>query len=193
MIKRLLILMLVLGLTSAASAATAALVVETPPDEIIPGAVVTISLNADVDVSGFGLRKITDDASPMGTAAAGSLWSGFNFMLDDGSANVVNSGNVLFAKAGGDAIKGQYFSLMGPGAHCPVPSPLYTFTYTVHPSIPWGTIINISVLPNEGTNSTVAAVGGANIIPTGVSFGVAPEPMTIVLLGLGGLFLRRRR
>ena len=125
----------------------------------------------------------------MGTAAAGSIYSGFNFGLIDGSAYVVNSGNVLLDRSDGTAVAGSHFSLIPGGSNAPAQTALYDFTYTVDPTLDTPTTINIGI-----SGASVIQVGGATYQSVaGTSFEVVPEPMTIMLLGLGGLFLRRRR
>jgi hypothetical protein len=188
--KKLLILMLVLGLTSAASATIVGAGLEVDNvNPIYPGDVVTISLRADAEATGFGITTLTDDASPMGTAAVGTIYPGFNFGLNDGTAYLVNSGNVLFDRADGSSIAGSHFSLLPGGSNCPAQTALYTFDYTVDATLAAPTTINIGI-----SGASVIKVGGATYASVeGTSFDVVPEPMTIVLLGLGGLFLRRRR
>ncbi len=73
------------------------------------------------------------------------------------------------------------------GHHLDAGETIYSFTYTV-PDAP-GTTVDIA-----GANVTVSFLDWSSATSLGAAtLNITPEPMTIALLGFGGLFLRRRR
>jgi len=202
MIKRLLILILVFGMVSTASAVTVGFRVDTPetvPGGYLPGDMITISLVADFEVEGFGISRITDDVPtspvdltgsymPAGYGISLGYWSGFKTIIDP-LPYIVNAGNILVDNPAGDAVGASTFGVMGPGSPCPPATPMLTFNYPItDDACLAGTTINIGLV-----GAYVVDTGQIVHTPVGCNIPVVPEPMTIVLLGLGGLFLRRRR
>ena len=160
--KKLLVLMLVLGVASMASAA---LTFTADTVTVATGATVGVGINSDI---------------------GGAAWVGYVGYVP---GNAVVSGVVATAAAGPDAVvtaspfgyAGYYklepldFTppsdiLAGVQFNATV-SGLTVGTYTVYLMSPWS---------SAGVQDTLTV----NVIP---------EPMTIGLLGLGGLFLRRRK
>lgn len=157
------------------------------------GDVVTISLISDVDVSGFGVRGVVDNASPMGAAAviADSIHPNFTVAVSDGTGYLVNSGNALISRESGNALSGT----MNPfgGSPAPANEVLVSFDYAI-PDVPVGTVVTINEVDTGGVKSFWAPMGGTNQNEFGAAkIEVIPEPMTMTLLGLGGLGLLRRR
>ncbi|MHC4098865.1 MAG: PEP-CTERM sorting domain-containing protein [Planctomycetota bacterium] len=161
--KKILILMLVLGMTSMASAA---LTLSGDLTLLNAGATGTIQVISDAD-GGYG------------------MWIG---IADITSATY--DGDPTFTPAGnpnGDSLMTNYdpswygeviVSSLNPGA----------------PILP-GAHININlvgVTENTETMVEIRASDGVTVLDS-VKVTVLPEPMTIALLGLGGLFILRRR
>ena len=67
------------------------------------------------------------------------------------------------------------------------------YDYTIAGTALNGEVINFGYgTPPPGWTNNVTLTGPVPFAPAGVAV-IVPEPMTIVLLGLGGLFLRRRK
>jgi len=185
--KKLLVLAVVLGISATTFGVSASL--QSDKSAYNPGETAVISIVADFTASGFGFRLLEDDASITGKVAVGTIYSGYNMGLNDGTGYVVNSGNVLFQRTGGDAVSGSAFTMMG-GTNAPAGTALYTFDYTIDSGITAPCTINLSF---GNDVYVVNSADAASIAATGVALDVVPEPATLALLGIGGLLLRRRR
>ena len=197
MMKKLFVLVLVLAISTMATAATIDLEIIAGPDPVgidptsgapsyLPSDTITIALVA----AGFGTAPTTGIAqleinqattTNGGTASAPDLHVK---LMGSGLYNKgtpVNSGGVLIHTVFGSLAIDDYI-LIDAGN-------LWWFEFHV-PELPYSEIISIdltglSILPKYG--ALTYTYGGA------LEIHVVPEPMTIALLGLGGLFLRRRK
>ena len=161
--KKLLILMLVLGMTSAASAAITWSVSDV---EIDVGDTAVVQLISDSDMP-YTAVWVGADPSPTGVAEISGI---------AGLPSVVDGGAVLTAYAGWWNIEALDFNpddsvVITVGPHFDVTiSGLVEGTYT----------LGSDFYNTDGPNDSLLVT-------------VIPEPMTIALLGLGSLFLLRRR
>ena len=169
--KKLLVLMLVLGIASAANASLLISVdgVTDPPDSsitIAPSDWVTIDVESD------GLTN--------------SLTEVYLSIIGPGSLDI--SAGTVYGEPGvpieklvdlGDGM--YYIDLMLTGGPPP-------------PDIPEGTVVDLIEFHCDDLGDVTLLLGST---PMGSEFDSQvihqPEPMTIALLGLGGLFLRRRK
>ena len=167
--KKLLVLTLVLGLATVVSAVPASDLADIAGmDYTVVGNTVTILSTAGV--ANFSLGQITPDT---GTLTVGTVPSTFNAVAGDGMADLAGTG--IMGVSG--AVSGT------PPAY--VTGTMYTFTYA------GGTLL-ITLEDSFLGESSVQWETDAVTSLTGATITI-PEPMTIALLGLGGLFLRRKK
>ncbi len=178
--KKLLVLLLVFGMATTANAA----IVSFSADAYTPGGTINITMSSDEVIVAASLALIHDNGFG-GTAVVGS-WDAKFVTFDNG----YNGGP--FGYGIGDLIMAS--GAITPGL--PATGLLYTYTYDV-PSTASGVItFSIYDLAAMGTTSSITYMDGevaTELLLDGMEFTSVPEPMTIVLLGLGGLFLRRRK
>jgi len=187
MMKKLFVLVLVLAISTMATAATVDLVVLQPPAEYNPSDTITIglvaagfTLGAPTGVHQIDIATVTTDND--GTASNPALVTALTGAGVFYHGTPINSGGILIQTVkGGTAIADQ----LGIGT-----GDLWTFEFHV-PEVDWSTIITIDLtglqIKNKFGQPLAYTYGGP------LEIHVVPEPMTIALLRIGGLFLRRRK
>jgi hypothetical protein len=199
--RKLLTLVLILAMASLASAASVDFYADGVKDlgdcitTVQPGASVEITVKADFNVIGLQMATTADG----GTApAVGTLNAGFTLLNVPGTLrNGVGTGTlfILIDKIQGGVPLGQSIA---------AGQVLYTFTWDAPTGLEECTTFTIGATPDQYPNPfypppppnyTVKADGSQGELVNAFNpctVNVLPEPMTIALLGLGGLFLRRR-
>jgi hypothetical protein len=178
--KKLLVVLLVLGMASLAQATIGFTASNINPD---PGDTITIALNAsETNVIGMGFDVLTDNGGEDGVSGQ-TCHSGWN-ISDPGYTGMGTGtllGYVLCSQTGVPPTK--------------LGGDLLYFSYVV-PNVP-GEDINISAGLYGGSDEAYVTIltgtVSSNVIPDSVTVHVTPEPMTMALLGLGGLVALRRR
>jgi hypothetical protein len=180
MMKKFLIFVLVLGMTSSAWATLASFVVapEDVKDNYAPSDWISIGVVADFYVGLFGINHVYGEP----TASSPYLHT----LLNSG---IVNPGVVK--NEGGVLVQGMMGQIAGANIEDGIPPGQIIWGFEYHvPDVPPSTILTITA---DGVDIADAwYMDFTNDIP-GLEIHVIPEPATIALLGLGGLLLRRRK
>jgi len=181
--KKLVVLALILGLASISNATMLSFVGGTgvTNNQVLAGSTFTINVVSDVDVSSFVLNvKSNNHTVTIGTTNAGFTSPNSSGLQCAGISPV----DLMIYKAAGtvsstavthDQVMYSFTATAGTAGS------VYTFDSMVSNN---GSGPNQATKLNSGT--IVMSEYSVSVIPT-------PEPMTLVLLGLGGLFLRRNK
>jgi hypothetical protein len=179
--KKFLIVLLVLALTSVASAVTVTLSSGGSSNlvlgvDVTAGQVITVDAEVDIAIRAFQYIKLDRNNT--------------NLVLAPGSAqgNLVNGPHGSGALDGSGDITGAYGNLGQPDPDHPANTAFYSFQVTVNGEGQIDPYMDPSADAFFTSTSPYYALADGFTPLT-----IVPEPMTIALLGLGGLFLRRRK
>ena len=193
--KKLLVLLLVLAVSSAASAAVIGLRIANPQQEYQYSDVITIEVYSQgfTDLPYYVIGFVDQMTIGNSTMNHGGTITGLTLhpVLASGPEAVVSVGEVQDESTGLaiSGIKGapdgmQYVDEATDDV-------LYHFEIHI-PDVPASTIIEISIDDVGVSDPFSNNLDGYDVGPA-LSVHVIPEPMTIALLGLGGLLLRRKK
>jgi hypothetical protein len=173
MMKKLLVLALVLSVATMANAALTLSI--SGPTELAVGATGTYN----VGYSGAAILSSDNDiVADFGTVGGGIILT----TSRDAALDVIQispvSGNYQVAITN---------DILGTD----MGQPLFSFTFTAPATVPAGNYSYLTLLDNGATCDLQWNVITDAVMPN-VGVHITPEPMTMGLLGLGGLFLRRR-
>jgi len=165
--KKLLVLLMVLGLVSSANAALSISLSDTT---VLVGNTVTLSVSSDDGAFWDGFLILSEDTvnwtDPVAADYSGSMTlsgvGNLGWATPDGTYPAVYALNVASNLVPSDVVAGTQFSI---------------------------DIIGVQM----GTIYVGLQNGSYEPVVSDLTLEVVPEPMTIALLGLGGLFLRRRK
>jgi len=175
--KKLLILVMVLAM---ASLANATIVSITGPSTIALGgtAAYTVSQSGTPAIGSADIDAVADLATK-GTLSAGAI-------VATGRDTTTDYIGAPF----GTNSNGYEFSAANLTSGVALGTNLFTFTLTATGTL--GQIIALSMVENSFYDATFVQIPTGSVGLQGMNVTITPEPMTIALLGLGGLFLRRR-
>jgi hypothetical protein len=177
--------MFILGLVSSANAGVINLTLSSGGNRTITAAiddVITVDLKATITIAGIVDLDVTHDAAA--TLAVGT------FNATKGGGLGENPGTLI----GGDIV-GIVASALVPNKFITGTDIIYSFSATVtgNNSVVIGLAMQAGDRVVNGiTNYYYSPTGTQNSVTLG-GLTIVPEPMTLVLLGLGGLFLRSRK
>jgi len=211
--KKLLILMLVLGLASTANAVLVTFDAPAEPGcghgydrDVLPGALVVVEITADTAVAAGYLVSITESADAENASAGmadatgvGALHVGFDNAAVNNTGILRNRLTNLNAPQRYMLIDRIVGGVVGGSPAIAAGQVLYSFevlvpedaefcdNWTITAAIGFGAVSP----PPAGYAHTLDATG--QVPSVAVTLHAIPEPATIALLGLGSLFLMRRR
>ena len=209
MMKKLLVLMLVFGMASSANAVVITFDASAQPGcthgydrEVLPGSTVLVELTADTAVTAGYLVSITESTTSAAghstVPAVGTLHAGFDNDAVNNPGLLRNMNTNYQAPVRYILVDRIVGGIIGGSPAIAAGEVLYSFellipqgaefcdTWTIDAAIGFGAISP----PPAGYAHTLDSAGQ---VPTTALTIHVPEPATIALLGLGGLFLRRRR
>lgn len=193
--KKLLVLMLVFAMATVASATPTITVVGVAEPNIIPGgSVVTVTISGTFAEASGGTAGNSN--TPLGGYINGVFLdlsnTGKSYNYAYGSIGNVSAGSVAMGNGpSGGTIVTTYYGLWFTATSA--------VTWAEGDDVDTGLWFTFDVTldttyPGETDGSEYLTVDiGYNSVANTVSLKVIPEPITIALLGLGGLFLRRRK
>ena len=171
--KKLLVLILVLGLCSAANAALTD--IEIDVDGSHAGATITVATGGTISIEMYS-----------GNTDAGLGY----YALEDNS--LYSLANYVVTTNAGDqgSYSGPFTSTYVPGYQLIGLTVSATASGTITP----GTMFLVDFTAGSSTGTVDVILYDSSVVTMDTAtINIVPEPMTIALLGLGGLFLRRRR
>jgi len=175
--KKLLVLVLVLGLASLAGAA-----IVSPMDLVANEALDTFSIVLTGNTNANGMDSVID--------GQGGYWILLGVDTDSGAINLAHSAMLEILEK--SAIYGDVGDTGLFGAGSGVYGAFYTLTMGAW-TAETGTYANGFTLQEGATEVSLYAVDDAGTLATLVETIIIPEPATIALLCLGGLLLRKKK
>jgi hypothetical protein len=178
--KKLLILMLVLGLTAVVNGIVVNITLSSSDNytNVTPGTVITVDFSIDQTI-----RIIANTTGIDFTATGATNEMALGSWQNSPSATGTSNGTLATDK----------LSITGASANWLTDQTAGTILYSYELTINVPGCVGMANLDGADFMIPPPPPGQFFAIGTVTSFCFTPEPMTIVLLGLGGLFLRRRR